>query len=153
MLDERTCRYGPLLNDGLRHLRTNACIGLAVSDLSFAAFTPKDAGDSEGNIVEVIPSGDSGPESLDLYQVRKVEIHERRPVLEANDLAVPVVRCGAFKRLRNLWPPTRWRIVVEAPRGSKGGDDDLEHIVPDTCQHRPKNETYSHQRRACVLVR
>jgi len=75
-------------------------------NLPDTVFKPKDAGHTQSNWSDVIPSANLGLVPLYFYNVCKVRGHMLRHELEAGGLAISVIRCGTLHGLNNLLKST-----------------------------------------------
>src|SRR5215212_3950293 len=72
-------------------------------------FTPKDARNAQGNRSELLPPANLGLVALHLHDIGKLRVCVLRYQLEANDLAISVVRGGTLHSRGSLLPSTYGR--------------------------------------------
>src|SRR5215212_3120935 len=97
---------------------------MSVHDLPCATFGPEDARDAQSHGGNLLPAANLGPVALHLHDAGKIGGCILRHVLEAHDLAIPVVGCGTLHGPSGLIPSARGRAkrVGEAYVFSMGVD-------------------------------
>src|SRR5215211_3574529 len=82
---------------------------MSVHDLPCATFGPEDARDAQSQGGNLLPAANLGPVALHLHNISKIGGCILRHVLEAYDLAIPVVGCGTLHGPSGLIPSAHGR--------------------------------------------
>src|ERR671912_647274 len=98
-----------LLYHRLCWLRGGYGVRMSVHDLPSAIFGPEDARDAQSHGGNILTPANLGPVALHLHAAGKLGGNELRHVLEAYDLAIPVVGCGPLHGPSGLIPSAHGR--------------------------------------------
>src|SRR5215207_3828293 len=82
---------------------------MSVHDLPSAIFGPEDARDAQSHGANILTPANLGPVALHLHNISKIGGCILRHVLEAHDLAIPVVGCGPLHGPSGLIPSAHGR--------------------------------------------
>src|SRR5215213_8872664 len=102
-------RVGLLLDHRFRWLRGGYGVRMSVHDLPSAIFGPEDARDAQSHGGNILTPANLGPVALHFHDIGKLGGNVLCQVLEAYDLAVPVVGCGTLHGPRGLIPSAHGR--------------------------------------------
>src|SRR5215212_10515982 len=90
-------RVGLLLDHRFGWLRSGYGVRMSVHDLPSAIFGPEDARDAQSHGANILTAANLGPVALHLHDAGKLGGNVLRHVLEAYNLAIPVVGAARSK--------------------------------------------------------
>src|SRR5215212_8861921 len=100
---------GLLLDHRLGWPRGGYRVRVPMHHLPGALFGPEDARDAKGHGRDILPPANLGPVALHLHDAGKLRAYVLGYRLKADDLAIPIARCGTLHIPSGLIPSTYGR--------------------------------------------